>query len=119
MGCQWTTAASPPLRPNMIFLLTATTRFSVSVLLLLPKTWENFSRVLSYPRGGARYCVVFSFFRDRDGMVEELRDMSGCRTGMPLKFAVSAGLASITACLLPLFFCVRLLCVPVRFTRSW
>ena len=25
---------------------------------------------------------------DRDGMVEELRDMSGCRNGVPLKFAV-------------------------------
>lgn len=81
----------------MIFLLTATTRFSVSVLSWLPKTWENFSRVLSYPRGGARYCLDVSFFRDRDGMVEELRDMSGCRSGMPLKFAVSAGLASIAA----------------------
>eukprot|EP00752_Nemacystus_decipiens_P003733 g3439.t1 len=34
---------------------------------------------------------VFQVFEDvtevRDGMVEELRDMSGCRTGMPLKFA--------------------------------
>ncbi|CAM9330489.1 unnamed protein product [Choristocarpus tenellus] len=36
---------------------------------------------------------IFRTFEDvvevsRDGLVEELRDMSGCRTGVPLKFAV-------------------------------
>ncbi|CAM9252727.1 unnamed protein product [Discosporangium mesarthrocarpum] len=35
---------------------------------------------------------IFRTFEDvveiRDGMVEELRDMSGCRTGVPLKFAL-------------------------------
>lgn len=40
-------------------------------------------------------CFPLYFARcDRDGMVEELRDMSGCRKGMPLKFAVSQSYAS-------------------------
>lgn len=41
--------------------------------------------------------MLFSLFCaccNRDGMVEELRDMSGCRKGMPLKFAVSQSYAS-------------------------
>lgn len=42
-----------------------------------------------------RWGDVALIFCERDGMVEELRDMSGCRTGVPLKFAVSKTLSAI------------------------
>lgn len=38
--------------------------------------------------GGGAHVLRWASAATRDGMVEELRDMSGCRKGVALKFAV-------------------------------